>query len=98
MDACIRRLVLGCVLLGSISPACASRPAPPPQPARAVAPPPLPPPVIPAAAAPPSPEAALLAKWSGPHGGVPPFSKVKVEAFKPAFEAAMNEHRREIAA
>ena len=40
----------------------------------------------------------LLAKWSGPHGGVPPFAQVKVEHFKPALEAAMDENRREIAA
>lgn len=39
----------------------------------------------------------LLAKWSGAHGGVPPFAKVKVEHFKPAFETAMNEKRRELA-
>jgi len=40
----------------------------------------------------------LLAKWSGPYGGVPPFAQVKVEHFKPALEAAMEENRREIAA
>ena len=33
----------------------------------------------------------LLAKWTGPYGGVPPFDKVKVEHFKPALEAAMAE-------
>ena len=33
----------------------------------------------------------LLAKWTGPHGGVPPFDKVKVEDFKPALEAAGTE-------
>ena len=33
----------------------------------------------------------LLAPWSGPYGGVPPFDKVKVEQFKPALEAAMAE-------
>jgi peptidyl-dipeptidase Dcp len=31
----------------------------------------------------------LLAPWTGPYGGVPPFDKVKVEDFKPALEAAM---------
>jgi peptidyl-dipeptidase Dcp len=31
----------------------------------------------------------LLAKWSGPYGGVPPFDKVEVAHFKPALEAAM---------
>ncbi|NMO22965.1 M3 family metallopeptidase, partial [Pyxidicoccus fallax] len=40
----------------------------------------------------------LLAKWTGPHGGVPPFAQVRVEHFKPALEAAMEENRREIAA
>ncbi len=55
----------------------------------------------PAAAAVAGPEVAdnpLLPKWTGPHGGVPPFDKVKVEHFKPAFDAAMDELRREIAA
>src|SRR5687768_13476097 len=32
----------------------------------------------------------LLANWSGPYGGVPPFDKVKVEFFEPALEAAMD--------
>src|SRR5206468_1066537 len=40
----------------------------------------------------------LLTKWAGPHGGVPPFDTIKVEQFKPAFEAAMGEKRRELAA
>ena len=31
----------------------------------------------------------LLAEWSGPYGGVPPFGQVGVEHFKPALEAAM---------
>ena len=31
----------------------------------------------------------LLAPWTGPHGGVPPFASVKVEHFKPALEAGM---------
>ena len=38
----------------------------------------------------------LLSRWSGPHGGVPPFDKVKVEHFRPALEAAMQEHLTEI--
>lgn len=38
----------------------------------------------------------LLADWSGPYGGVPPFDKVKVEQFKPALEAGMDERLREI--
>ena len=31
----------------------------------------------------------LVAPWSGPFGGVPPFDRVKVEHFKPALEAGM---------
>lgn len=38
----------------------------------------------------------LLADWSGPFGGVPPFDKVRVEDFKPALEAAMAETSAEI--
>ncbi len=40
----------------------------------------------------------LLAKWTGPHGGVPPFGAVRVEDFEPAFTAAMEAKRRELAA
>jgi len=36
-------------------------------------------------------ENPLIPKWTGPHGGVPPFDKVKVASFKPALEAAMAE-------
>jgi peptidyl-dipeptidase Dcp len=76
-----------------VSAACAATPG-------GGAPPPAPPVPSPGAAAKPAPEAAnpLLAKWSGPYGGVPPFSKVKVEQFKPALESAMNSKRGEIAA
>ncbi len=38
----------------------------------------------------------LLAPWSGPFGGVPPFDKVKVEQFEPALEAAMAEQLGEV--
>jgi peptidyl-dipeptidase Dcp len=38
----------------------------------------------------------LLPRWSGPHGGVPPFDAVRVEHFKPALEAAMAEQLAEI--
>jgi peptidyl-dipeptidase Dcp len=38
----------------------------------------------------------LLAPWSGPYGGVPPFDKVRVEDFKPALEAAMAENLAEV--
>lgn len=40
----------------------------------------------------------LLAAWTGPYAGVPPFDKVRVADFKPALEAAMAEELREIAA
>jgi peptidyl-dipeptidase Dcp len=33
----------------------------------------------------------LVAPWTGPYGGVPPFDQVKVEHFKPALEAGMAE-------
>lgn len=34
----------------------------------------------------------LLAPWTGPYGGVPPWDKVKPELFPAAFEAALAEH------
>ncbi|HEX2834732.1 MAG TPA: M3 family metallopeptidase [Thermoanaerobaculia bacterium] len=51
-----------------------------------------------AAPAAPAPAASnpLLAPWTGPYGGVPPFDKVRVEDFQPAFEAAMAENLAEI--
>lgn len=38
----------------------------------------------------------LLAKWEGPHGGIPPFDRVQVALFKPALEAGMAEQLEEI--
>ncbi|HEX2203284.1 MAG TPA: M3 family metallopeptidase, partial [Longimicrobium sp.] len=38
----------------------------------------------------------LLAEWTGPYGGVPPFDQVRVEHFVPALEAAMAENLAEI--
>ena len=38
----------------------------------------------------------LLAGWTGPYGGIPPFDKVQISQFKPALEAAMNENLAEI--
>jgi peptidyl-dipeptidase Dcp len=50
----------------------------------------------------PSAEAAdanpLLAPWTGPYGGVPPFDKVRVADFKPALETALAEELAEVAA
>jgi len=45
------------------------------------------------AAAPPNP---LLAPWTGPYGGVPPFDKARVEYLKPGLEAGMAEALAEI--
>ncbi len=44
------------------------------------------------AAAPRAAKAApnpLLEPWAGPHGGLPPFDRVKLEHFRPALEQAM---------
>jgi len=38
----------------------------------------------------------LLAQWSGPYEGVPPFDKVRVEDFKPAIEKAIAENLSEV--
>jgi peptidyl-dipeptidase Dcp len=38
----------------------------------------------------------LIRPWTGPHGGLPPFDKVKVADFLPALQAAMAEELREI--
>jgi peptidyl-dipeptidase Dcp len=38
----------------------------------------------------------LLAEWTGPHGGTPPFDRVQVALFKPALEVAMAENLAEI--
>lgn len=40
----------------------------------------------------------LLQPWTGPYGGVPPWDRIRPEMFPPAFEAAIAEQRREIAA
>jgi peptidyl-dipeptidase Dcp len=61
----------------------------------AAAPPAEPPTATPPAAAQDNP---LVAAWTGPHGGVPAFDKVKLEHFRPALQAAMDENRREVAA
>lgn len=38
----------------------------------------------------------LLAKWEGPHNGIPPFDKIKVDQFQPAFDSAMAYKKTEI--
>ena len=40
----------------------------------------------------------LIARWNGPFGGVPPFDRVKVGHFEPAFEEAMSEELAEVKA
>jgi peptidyl-dipeptidase Dcp len=76
--------------------AVACEPPPPPRPARAA--PPGPPAALPPAPAPAPAPNPLLDPWAGPYGGLPPYDRVKVEQFKPALEAAMEQNRREIAA
>ena len=41
------------------------------------------------------PNNPLLAEWTGPYGGVPPWDKVKAELFPGAFQFAIDEQRRE---
>jgi len=38
----------------------------------------------------------LTEDWTGPYGGIPPFDKVKIADFKPAFETAMAVNLKEI--
>ncbi len=38
----------------------------------------------------------LLAAWTGPYGGLPPFDKIKIDDFTPALTEAMAEDRAEI--
>ena len=40
---------------------------------------------------------AMLQDWTGPYGGVPAWDKVKVEDFVPAFMAAMDDSRAQLA-
>jgi peptidyl-dipeptidase Dcp len=39
----------------------------------------------------------VLAEWTGPHGGAPPFDRIATDQFVPALEAAMAEKRADIA-
>jgi peptidyl-dipeptidase Dcp len=90
-------LNLGAGVALLLAASCADAPPPPPA-APAPTTTPAPSAAMTASASTPKTDNPLLAKWTGPHGGVPPFAKVKVEHFKPALEAAMAEERREIAA
>ena len=51
-----------------------------------------------AAMAAPASSNQLLAPWTGPCGGVPPFDRVAPADFEPAFEVAMTEQLRAIEA
>jgi len=54
---------------------------------------------MPTAARPPAPDVPanpLLAPWTGPYGGVPPFDRATVELLKPGLEAGMAEQLAEI--
>jgi len=44
------------------------------------------------------PENPLLAKWTGPYGGVPPFDRVRMADFRPALEKAMSDELAELEA
>ena len=43
-----------------------------------------------------TPADSLLAPWSGPYGGVPPFDKVRTDALGVALEGAMKTHLDEL--
>ena len=46
----------------------------------------------------PVPDNILLAEWSGPYDGVPPFDKVTPELFPEALQYGIDEQRREVLA
>lgn len=46
----------------------------------------------------PAAQNPLLADWTGPYAGVPPFGSVRPDMFPPAIQAGIEERRREIAA
>jgi peptidyl-dipeptidase Dcp len=58
--------------------------------------PPVAPVPSPAAAA--QPANILLAEWTGPYGGVPPWDQVRPELFPEAFQQGIDSRRKEIAA
>ena len=51
-----------------------------------------------APAAAPVPDNILLADWTGPYDGVPPWDRVRPELFPEAFQVAIDEQRREVLA
>lgn len=50
-----------------------------------------------AQAAPAPAKNPLLQPWTGPHGGVPPWDRIKAEDFAPAMEQGIAEQRAEVA-
>ncbi len=93
----MRSLVLlrASVLVLTLVPACGNTPQRT-TPNAAITPAPKPSqPAVTTPALPPIKDNPLVAKWTGPHGGVPPFAKIKVEHFKPALLAGMEEARKE---
>ncbi|MFN3727358.1 MAG: M3 family metallopeptidase [Allosphingosinicella sp.] len=46
----------------------------------------------------PVPDNILLADWTGPYDGVPPFDRVRPDLFPEAFQFAIDERRREVLA
>ncbi|MEA3064629.1 MAG: peptidyl-dipeptidase Dcp [Sphingomonadales bacterium] len=84
------------VLLGAAAAlalaACASTPSEAPMTAAAA------PAAAPAEPAIVVPDNILLAEWTGPFAGVPPWDRVKPELFPEAFQFAIDEQRREVLA
>jgi peptidyl-dipeptidase Dcp len=72
--------------------ACASTPSEPPMTAEAA------PPAAPAAPAVTVPDNILLADWTGPYDGVPPWDKATPELFPEAIQFGIDEQRREVLA
>lgn len=43
-----------------------------------------------------APPNALLEDWTGPYGGIPPFQRIQIEMFSPAFEQSMEAYRTQL--
>ena len=52
----------------------------------------------PAEAAPAVPDNILLAEWTGPYDGVPPWDQVRPDLFPEALQYGIDEQRREVLA
>ena len=81
----------GLAVLASACATTSAEPRVPPHPASLMTTAPAP--AAPSATASTNP---LLAAWTGPYGGVPPFASIQPAQFKPALLAAMEELRREL--